>query len=101
MVKKPTPSSPSFPWEQLKAESMRSICRDLGLKVSHNRSVMTHFLESVSKVGCESPHSLFTAASTSLEGLRATGYGGLFFFSNPKNNNFLLMRFQQCPERSP
>ena len=60
MVKKPTtPISPSFPWEQLKAESMRSICRDLGLKAASNRSMMTHFLESVSKIGCESPFFFF------------------------------------------
>ena len=48
-------ASSLFPWDQIKAESMRSVCRDLGLKLnSSNRAMMTHFLERVYKIGCES-----------------------------------------------
>lgn len=98
MVKKPTtPISPSFPWEQLKAESMRSICRDLGLKAASNRSMMTHFLESVSKIGCESPLFFFFflgegtfwhPPQPSFSPLDSIG-GELFFFPLLyENNNF-------------
>ncbi|KAF8742561.1 hypothetical protein AX14_003595 [Amanita brunnescens Koide BX004] len=50
MVKE-TSTSIQFPWEQVKAESMRAVCRELGFNHNSTRSVMTHFLESVSKIG--------------------------------------------------
>ncbi|KAF8623866.1 hypothetical protein AX17_007268 [Amanita inopinata Kibby_2008] len=53
----------SFPWEQITALSMRSICRDLGLKNLGRRSDMISFLQSVSNVGL--PKALRTAPATS------------------------------------
>ncbi|KAM6499523.1 hypothetical protein JOM56_005031 [Amanita muscaria] len=56
-------TKPSFPWDQIKAESMRSLCRDLGLKQPHTtRSTMIDFLESVWKVGL--PKALDNASAT-------------------------------------
>ncbi|KAJ7281912.1 hypothetical protein C8J57DRAFT_1298869 [Mycena rebaudengoi] len=45
---------PSFPWESLKAETMRNVCKDLGASATtrRNRDGMIAFLQDVEKRGC-------------------------------------------------
>ncbi|KAK2464976.1 hypothetical protein APHAL10511_003052 [Amanita phalloides] len=66
---------PHFPWDQLKAGSMRSICRDLGFKQTSTREVMTQFFQTVSKVGLHralDSASALPPARTSQKRTRAT-----------------------------
>ncbi|KAF8632355.1 hypothetical protein AX15_001913 [Amanita polypyramis BW_CC] len=63
-----------LPWDQLKAGTMRSLCRDLGLKL-HNttRLVMTEFLETVSKVGLpKALHNVSAPGESSSLGARSS-----------------------------
>ncbi|KAF9466809.1 hypothetical protein BDZ94DRAFT_140133 [Collybia nuda] len=44
--------SATFPWDQLKAESLRSVCRDVGIQ-GRTRDVMINFLKSVEMHGLD------------------------------------------------
>lgn len=42
--------SATFPWELLKAESLRTVCRDVG-HIGRTREAMIDFLETVETLG--------------------------------------------------
>ena len=86
MVKE-TSTSIQFPWEQVKAESMRAVCRELGFNHNSTRSVMTHFLESVSKIGREDSSPLFFLLKKKLAGAAHLSF-------------LTCLRMPQCLERS-
>lgn len=43
--------SATFPWEKLKAESLRTVCRDVG-HIGRTRDAMIGFLKTVETLGC-------------------------------------------------
>lgn len=50
-----------FPWEDLKAETLRAVARDLGFRrTAQSRQTLMTFLESVEVNGCtfEDPHTI-------------------------------------------